>query len=104
MMVLSIIPYQYQSFPTSFLYLYLEILQVFDSIDGIHFIIKIICHQFLFRPYHGYVCREFPSTTVMFYLLLLTFKTQALPNTWLLCFIFKCYYNSLFFKAVATCL
>ncbi len=43
--------------------LYVETLQVIDSIDGIHFTIEIIRHQFLFRPYHGYVCRELLPTT-----------------------------------------
>ena len=106
-MVWSIIPDEYQPLPPIIFHnVCLEILQMVDSIHRIHFIIKII-YQFLIWPYHGYVCRELPSTTVMFYLLLLTFKTQWLMYTRFLyygSFIFKCYYNSLFLRADATCL
>src|SRR5690349_5804080 len=31
------------------------------SINRIHFIVEIV-HQFLFRPYHGYVCRKQNNT------------------------------------------
>src|SRR6476469_4377385 len=93
--------------PFFIIYNLLYILKMVYSINRIHFIVEIICHQFLFRPYHGYVCRELVSTTIMLYLLLLPFKTHGLANTRFLCygsFIFKCYNDSLFLRAEAICL